>query len=193
MHTPALGKAYGSMPRVFVLSEARAFLIFTIMTIVSAPSFSSTRLNRPSVGLLGGSRKGFSLVEILIVIALIAILATLAITSVGNIFSGKQEETASIFVTQSLKTPLTAYRTSVGNYPSTADGLNALLNPPAGKEARWKGPYIDGKVPFDPWGNPYQYKFPGTHNPRGYDIWSMGPDGTDGTTDDIGNWESATK
>lgn len=127
--------------------------------------------------------------EILIVIALIAILATLSITGLQNIFGAKQEETASIFVNQSMKTPLIAYRTAIGAYPTTAEGLNALINPPSGKEARWKGPYVDGKViPMDPWNNPYQYKSPGTHNPRGYDVWSIGPDQTDGTADDIGNW-----
>ena len=134
------------------------------------------------------ARPAFSLMEILIVIALIAIMATLSITGLQNIFGAKQEETASIFVNQSIKTPLIAYRTAIGAYPTTAEGLNALSNPPAGKESRWKGPYLDGKLPVDPWSNPYQYKFPGTHNPKGYDIWSIGPDQTDGTADDIGNW-----
>lgn len=131
---------------------------------------------------------GFSLMEMLIVIALIAIVATLTITNLDNIFGAKQEETASIFVNQSIKTPLTAYRTAIGAYPTTSEGLNALINPPAGKENRWKGPYLDGKIPFDPWKNAYQYKSPGTHNPRSYDAWSIGPDQTDGTADDIGNW-----
>ncbi len=131
--------------------------------------------------------RAFTLVEMLIVIALIAIVATLTITNLGNVFGSKQEETAELFVTQSIKTPLMAYRTAVGNYPSTSEGLQALIHSPAGKENRWKGPYID-KIPLDPWKNPYQYRFPGIHNPRGYDVWSMGPDGADGSPDDIGNW-----
>lgn len=133
------------------------------------------------------SRLAFTLVEMLIVIALIAIVATLTISNLGSIFGSKQEETAEIFVNQSIKTPLMAYRTGVGTYPTTAEGLQALVNAPTGKETRWKGPYVD-KLPLDPWKNPYQYRFPGTHNVRGYDVWSMGPDGLDGTEDDIGNW-----
>ena len=133
------------------------------------------------------SLRAFTLVEMLIVIALIAIVATLTISNLGSIFGSKQEETAEIFVNQSIKTPLMAYRTAVGTYPTTAEGLQALVGAPTGKEMRWKGPYVD-KLPLDPWKNAYQYRFPGTRNARGYDVWSMGPDGTDGTEDDIGNW-----
>ena len=78
----------------------------------------------------------------------------------------------------------------VGTYPTTEQGLNALLKAPTGKESKWKGPYID-KIPEDPWGNPYQYQFPGTRNAykaKGYDIWSLGQNVNE-STDDIGNWE----
>ena len=131
--------------------------------------------------------QGFSLVEMLIVIALIAIIATLVIGNLDVIFGENQEKSAKIFVDQSIKTPLMAYRTSIGGYPSTSEGLQALSNAPQGKESRWKGPYID-KLPLDPWGNAYHYRYPGTHNTRGYDVWSSGPDGQDGTPDDIGHW-----
>lgn len=130
---------------------------------------------------------GFTLVEMLIVIALIAIVATLTITNLGSIFGSKQEESAEIFVNQSIKTPIMAYRTALGSYPTTAEGFQALVTAPTGKEARWKGPYID-KMALDPWKNPYQYRCPGVHNPRSYDAWSIGPDQIDGTPDDIGNW-----
>ena len=136
-------------------------------------------------------KSGFSLIEILIVIALIAVLATVAIGNLGGIFGGQQEKVAALFVNQTLKTALTPYRLDVGNYPSTEEGLNALVKAPAGKEGKWKGPYIEAtEVPKDPWGNDYKYRFPGSKNVngvRGYDVWSLGPDGAE-SGDDIGNW-----
>lgn len=136
-------------------------------------------------------KSGFSLIEILIVIALITALFTIAIGNLGGIFGGQQEKVASLFVNQTLKTALTPYRLDVGNYPSTEEGLKALVKAPAGKESKWKGPYIEAsEVPRDPWDNPYNYRFPGSKNvnsARGYDVWSLGPDGVE-SADDIGNW-----
>lgn len=132
---------------------------------------------------------GFSLIEILIVIALIAVLATVAIGNLGGIFSGQQDKVAGLFVKQTLDTALVPYRLDVGNYPSTEEGLTALMKAPAGKEAKWKGAYLK-ELPLDPWGNPYQYRYPGSKNinaARGYDAWSWGPDGSE-SADDIGNW-----
>jgi general secretion pathway protein G len=136
-------------------------------------------------------RRGFTLIEILVVIAIIGLLAGLTIANVGGLFGGSQKDIARLFVTQSLKTPLTTYRLQMGDYPSTEEGLQVLFTPPAGKADRWRGPYVaDGtKFPIeDPWGEPYQYRYPGVHNKGSYDVWSKGPDKTDGTDDDIGNW-----
>lgn len=134
---------------------------------------------------------GFTLIEILIVIALIAVLATAAIGNLSGIFGGQQEKVAKIFVNQTLKTGLVPYKLDVGNYPSNEEGLNALVKAPAGKEGKWKGPYLEAReIPLDPWDNPYKYKFPGSKNvngTRGYDVWSLGPDGVE-SEDDIGNW-----
>jgi general secretion pathway protein G len=132
-------------------------------------------------------KSGFSLVEMLIVIALIAIIGTLTITQIGKMFGGAEEDVAQQFVNSALKAPLLKYRIDCGSYPTNADGgLVALLNQPSAKQGKWKGPYIE-KLPDDPWGNPYQYKYPGSRNPDGYDLWSTGPD-PQSEDDNIGNW-----
>ena len=82
---------------------------------------------------------------------------------------------------------LTNYKHDMGEYPSMGEGLSALLRPPVGKAATWKGPYLE-TLPLDPWKQPYVYRLPGTHNKDGYDLFSKGADQTADTLDDIGNW-----
>ena len=139
-------------------------------------------------------KSGFSLLEILIAIALVALLASVALNQLTGVFGDNQKQAAQIFVTSSSELALTRYRLDVGNFPSTEQGLKSLIKAPTGKEARWKGPYIKDQA-IDPWGNPYQYKFPGTRNisgSRSYDIWSLGEDGTE-SNDDIGNWTNSSQ
>ena len=125
--------------------------------------------------------------EILIVIALIAGIVGLVVANLDVILGSNKEKIAEVFVSESIKTPLMAYKINLGNYPSTEEGINALATAPPEKAARWRGPYIE-KIPLDPWGNPYHYRYPGTHNTSSYDIWSDGPNGIEGDQDDIGNW-----
>jgi general secretion pathway protein G len=135
--------------------------------------------------------RAFTLLEILVVLAIIGLLVGLAVTRVGGIFGAKQEDIARLFVNSSVKTPLTAYRIDMGGYPSTAEGIQALVTAPQGKADNWKGPYIEspgGKLPLDPWQEPYVYRFPGVRNKDSYDLYSKGADKTEGTPDDIGNW-----
>jgi general secretion pathway protein G len=141
-------------------------------------------------------KRGFTLLEILVVLAIIGLLVGLAVTRVGGIFSSNQEVVARLFVQSSMNTPLIAYKINMGDYPSTAEGLRALLVAPSSHPERWHGPYIEspsGTIPMDPWGEPYQYAYPGVHNKSGYDIWSKGPDKQDATADDIGNWAPPTE
>ena len=80
------------------------------------------------------------------------------------------------------------YQVHPGAHPAS---LEDLIHRPADlpPDKVWDGPYIHSKsLLFDPWGRPYRYRAPGTHRPNGYDLWSTGPDGKDGTADDVGNW-----
>lgn len=133
--------------------------------------------------------RGFTLMEILVVIALIGGIVALVVSSLGNIFAGSSADLEKTKVTSGFETALFPYRMNVGTYPSTEEGLKALLVAPEGKADRWKGPYLkDDKALVDSFGKPYGYRFPSAKNPGKYDLWSFGPDGQDGTADDITNW-----
>lgn len=134
---------------------------------------------------------GLTLIEILVVLAIIGLLVGVLVTKTDKIFGSSQVAVAGIFVRESSKIPLTTYKHDIGDYPTTAEGLQALVVAPASRTDRWRGPYIEttgGKLPLDPWGEPYQYRFPGAKNPSGYDLYSKGPDHQADTPDDIGNW-----
>jgi len=133
--------------------------------------------------------RAFTVLEMMIVIAIIAMLVGLTVSNFDKLFGDAKIKTAEIFVKSSIKVPMQQYNMAMGDYPSTAEGLQALVTAPANKADRWRGPYlVDGKIPLDPWLEPYQYRYPGTKNQSGYDIWSKGPDKQDGTEDDIGGW-----
>lgn len=134
---------------------------------------------------------GFTLLEILVVLAIIGLLVGLVVSNTDKIFGQSQEAVAKIFVRDSLKTPLVRYRIDMGDYPATNEGLAALVIAPTTGGEKWRGPYLDvtgGKLPVDPWGQPYEYRYPGVKNTGGYDVYSRGPDKTAETADDIGNW-----
>ena len=148
---------------------------------------------RPTSSFPGVRRRlhAFTLLEILVVLAIIGLLVGLVVTNTDKIFGQSQEAVARIFVRDSLKTPLVRYRIDIGDYPATSEGLAALLTAPNNAADKWHGPYMDvsgGKLPVDPWGQPYEYRYPGVKNPGGYDLYSKGPDKTADTADDIGNW-----
>ena len=141
--------------------------------------------NLPSKDFARKSTRGFSLVEVLIVLALIGMLAGLAVANIDKIFGGAKIKTAKGFVNSSMETAMQTFMLDIGKYPSALKDLKT--NPGVGN--RYQGPYVKPNVDFlDPWGNEYQYRFPGTKNQGSYDVWSSGPDGQSGTADDIGNW-----
>ena len=148
-----------------------------------APMSSAPRLRRRDWS-------AFTLLEIIIAIAIVGLLAGIAISSVTGVFDNAQKDIAQNFVSSAVKLPLTSYRLHLGDYPTSSEGLAALAVAPQNRADRWRGPYVEGKIPDDPWGRPYQYRYPGVHNKDRYDIWSKGKDGQDGTADDICNWST---
>src|SRR5207244_1207342 len=123
------------------------------------------------------TRSGFSMLQILVVLAIIALTAGIVIAKLAQIHERAQIKTTELFVQTAVKVPLVAYKMDMGGFPSTSEGLAALHTPPLQRTDRWHGPYVESaKVMLDPWGEPYHYAFPGEHNKTGYDIWSSGPD-----------------
>jgi general secretion pathway protein G len=132
-------------------------------------------------------RAGFTLMEILIVLAILAVIIGLVLPNLlgsqkkANINAAKVQVNA---VEKALELYAVDHE---GDFPGSLDALLTLQ----GTDPKWKGPYLEkGKVPADPWGNPIQYTFPGTHQATSDrpDVWSMGPDKTSNTADDIANW-----
>jgi general secretion pathway protein G len=137
------------------------------------------------------SRQGFTLVELLVVLAILGLLAGLVGPQVMKFLGSSKTKTAALQI-EDLSATLDLYRLEVGRYPSTSEGLEALVSDP-GNAPNWNGPYLKkGQVPKDPWGNDYQFRAPGENGP--FDIWSLGADGQEGgegDNKDIKSWESA--
>jgi general secretion pathway protein G len=127
---------------------------------------------------------GFTLIEVLLVLVILVVLASLAVVAYGPIQRRANVNAAKVQV-DAFATALNTYQLSLGTYPSSADGLQALRMAPAGlaNPMKWDGPYLGKDVPPDPWGNAYQYSCPGAHNPDSFDVWTVAPDG-----EEIGNW-----
>jgi general secretion pathway protein G len=136
-----------------------------------------------------GHEDGFTLIEILVVITIIGLLMSLVGPRVLNYLSESKVKAATIQI-QSFASSLDLFYLDLGHYPTTAEGLAALVQPPAG-ETGWNGPYLaKGFVPNDPWGRPYSYRSPSEHGP--YEIVSLGSSGKEGgsgTAVAIKSWE----
>jgi general secretion pathway protein G len=129
---------------------------------------------------------GFSLIELLLVLVILAVLAALVVPRFTN-RTEQARTTAARTDIANLETALNAFEIDTGRFPTTEEGLRALIEAPSGIRD-WRGPYITRGVPNDPWGNQYVYRYPGRNNPTGFDLYSLGPDGREGG-DDITNWE----
>ena len=134
--------------------------------------------------------EGFTLIELMVVIVILAILTT--IVAINVIPSGqKAKVTAAKADISQLEGALNLYKLNYDSYPTTAEGLQALVTAPAGIDASkyQKGGYIQ-KLPPDPWGRPYLYASPGQHGEA--DVWTLGADGKEGgegADADIGSWQ----
>ena len=136
-------------------------------------------------------QKGITLIELLVVLVILAMISTIIVINVLPEADKARVKKARLDI-QALENALDLYRLDMLSYPTTEQGLNALINPPAdsANQIQYRaGGYLKKNSLLDPWGSPYQYRFPGDHG--AYDLYSLGADkqpGGEGLNADIGNW-----
>ncbi|MCM8757786.1 MAG: type II secretion system major pseudopilin GspG [Candidatus Omnitrophica bacterium] len=130
-------------------------------------------------------RRAFTLIEIMLVVIIIGALVAMVMPRLTGRAEQARITAAKADINVNIATALKLYELDNGRFPTTDEGLNALLNPPA-SSPNWNGPYLE-KKPIDPWGRPYQYKSPGQHR-QDYDLYSLGKDGIE-SLDDVKNWD----
>ena len=134
------------------------------------------------------SMGGFTLMELLVVLAILGLLMSLVGPQVLKQLGGAKTKTAAIQI-KDLEQSLEMYKLDVGRFPTTEQGLVALVTKP-GSVSGWNGPYLKSDVPLDPWNREYNYKYPGEHGEL--DIFSYGQNGApggEGEDADVGNWK----
>ena len=134
-----------------------------------------------------GERRGFTLIELMLVVIIIGVIAAIAVPRMA----GKTEKARLAAAAQeinSLSASLDTFELGVGRFPSTEEGLIALLERPSAlsDEDGWEGPYMR-EIPFDPWKREYVYRYPGEHS-IDFDLISTGRDGEEGSQDDVTNY-----
>jgi general secretion pathway protein G len=138
------------------------------------------------------SNAGFTLIEIMAVVLIIGLLSTIVGVSIFAQVDKGRVTSASVQISN-LESVLELYRMDNARYPTTEQGLDALVHEPDGAKNFPPGGYLQKRhVPDDPWGNPYEYEQPGQNNTHSFDLWSYGADGKpggDGVDADIGNWD----
>jgi general secretion pathway protein G len=134
---------------------------------------------------------GFTLIEIMAVVLIIGLLSTLVGIAIFPQIDKARVRTAGAQM-KMLDAALESYRMDNAKFPTSEQGLSALITPPPEARNYQPGGYLrERRIPDDPWGNPYQYEAPGQKNPHSYDLWSFGADGAsggEGVDADIGNW-----
>ena len=133
------------------------------------------------------TKSGFTLIELLLVLVILASLAAIVTPK----FAKRSEQariTAAKTQISQFEVALDAFEIDLSRYPTTTEGLRALVERPTSDADDWQQPYLRRDVPQDPWGNDYVYRYPGQYNDQGYDLYSFGPDRKLGGGDDITNW-----
>ncbi|HEX8916466.1 MAG TPA: type II secretion system major pseudopilin GspG [Humisphaera sp.] len=136
---------------------------------------------------------GFTLIELLLVLAILAILATIVVTATAGRTEGARKTKAAVEIAEIGK-GITEFEMDCGRYPTTEEGLQALLTAPPELQGKWKRVYLGKQaLPLDPWGKPYVYKLLQSENggESSYELLSTGPDGKEGTADDVSNQTKA--
>ena len=131
------------------------------------------------------TRQAFTLIELLLVLVILGVLAAIVVPK----FAGRGEQARKVAAGVDIKAiddALDVFEQDNERYPTSEEGLQSLMAAPSNCP-NWKGPYLK-KLPQDPWGHAYIYRFPGQHTPNSPDISSAGADGQEGTSDDITNW-----
>ena len=136
----------------------------------------------------GRRERGLTLIELLVVLLILSLIAAFAVPRVMKYLGGARSDAAAIQI-ERLGGILDLYRLDMGRYPATDDGLRALVEVPM-EAGRWNGPYLKKENSLiDPWGEPYEYRFPGDHGE--YDLFTLGADGReggDGEAADVTSW-----
>ena len=137
------------------------------------------------------TQQGFTLIEIMLVIIIIGALAAMVVPRLAGRSDEARRQVAAADIKGNVSLALRLYEVDNGRYPSTEQGLKALLAKPSSPPVppNWRGPYLE-QEPIDPWKQDYQYRFPGTHPPLDYDLYSLGQDGKE-SEDDITNWQQS--
>lgn len=130
--------------------------------------------------------KGFTLIELMLVVIIIGALVAMVLPRLTGRSEQARIAAAEADIKANIATALKLYELDNGSFPTTDEGLQALLTKPASAH-NWNGPYLE-KKPIDPWGRPYRYRCPGQHRPADYDLYSLGKDGVE-SEDDVTNWE----
>lgn len=135
--------------------------------------------------------RGFTLIELLVVLVILGLLAGLVGPQVMKYLGGANTKTAKLQI-EDFSTALDAFRLDMGRYPTSNEGLQALVMQPSGA-SRWNGPYLrKNLIPKDPWGNDYQYRAPGQNSGGAFDLYSLGAnnaEGGEGEDQDVVSWQ----